>query len=505
MIPEPPAANFEIQTALILSERQTAGWDIRNALRNYSTLVASQIAVALFSFSSVWLVTSYLGTDGYGGIVAVMAGSQVVLIFVNWTCVSLARFGVEEFVETGMITSSFWARTAVFVPNTAIILLSGILWLPLVVRLLKLPPEAIWFVTAHFLMTATWLHVQYAIQAAKLPRLQGIMLAIERALIFFMLAALVVTRQLDSTTGIATYIAVPAVMAVAGLFAIRKLFTWEFAFDGPTIKKLLRFSVPLIPYSLIGLFTTNNLDAIFISQYLTKADLGVYTVAYQVNGIMLQFALLAGSLVLPLFVTLRTTGRTDRVNAYMETLLPLLTFAGGLGSVTAALVLKYLIPAVFGHEVDEAVVLFWILMSGAIFAIPTHIGFAPYVSAVSATFVSSLIAIVASVVNIIANYLLIPRYGLKGCAWATVLAYCASVLVVVVIGKVRFSLRHRWTLPACLPVLIASVYASVTDDLITAFILAFAAAFVIVVVWRKAVSDALAILTDYRRFVSGQS
>src|SRR5437868_8454981 len=132
------------------SERRTAHWDLENALRNYSTLVAAQITVALFSFASVWLVTRHLGTEGYGGLVAVIAASQIAQIFVNWTCISLARYGVEEFVETGHITNSFWARSALFLPNTLIMLLAGPLWLPFLASWLKLPSEAIWFVAAHF-------------------------------------------------------------------------------------------------------------------------------------------------------------------------------------------------------------------------------------------------------------------------------------------------------------------------------------------------------------------
>lgn len=503
MNPDPNAASSELDLTSPPSERRAAGWDLNNAFHNYSTMMAAQVAVALFSFASVWLVTHYLGADGYGGVVAVIAASQIVQIFVSWTGISLARYGVEEFVDTGLITNSFWARTAIFVPNTLLLLVSGGLWLPLLAYLLNLPAEAIWFVAAHFAVTAVWLHIQNAMQAAKLPRLQGIMLAAERALIFASLVGLIVAGRLDPISAVAAYIAAPTLMIIVGVLAIRRLFSWRIQISLDAIKKVLAFSVPLIPYSLIGYFSTNYLDAIFISQYLTKADLGVYSVAYQMNGILLQFPLLAGSLLLPLFITLRTTGKGDRVISYMENLLPLLTIIGGLFGVVAALIMKFLIPLVFDQEVEQAVIIFWILISSAVFAIPTIIGFAPFTNAVSATYIASLLALVAAVVNLAANYVLIPIYGLKGCAWATVLAYGASVLVVIVVVRAKFSVRHRWTIPALAPTLIASVYASATDDLITAFVLAFAATFVIVFVWRRAAADGIRMLRDYRAFVAG--
>ena len=220
-----PTANDPGADPILLSDRQSAGWDIKNAFRNYSTLIGAQVVVALFSFASVWLVTHYLGTDGYGGVVAVIAASQVAQILINWTGVALVRSGVEEFVQTAHITNSFWARTAIFLPNTLVLLLFGSLWLPLLSGWLKLPPEAIWFVAAHFVTSAVWLHIQYAMQAAKLPRLQGTLIAVERVLIFAGLCVLIAVGRLNALSAIAAYIAAPALMACVGLFLIRKLFS----------------------------------------------------------------------------------------------------------------------------------------------------------------------------------------------------------------------------------------------------------------------------------------
>lgn len=498
MNPDPAEGPIEA-----ISERQAAGWDLRNAARNYGTLVAAQAAVAAFSFASVWLVTRYLGTEGYGGVVAVIAASQVAQIFVNWTAISLSRYGVEEFVASGRITNSFWARTAIFLPNTFLLLLCGPIWLPLLAGWLKLPPEAIWLVAAHFVASAVWLHVQQAMQAAKLPRMQGVMLAIERLLIFAAIAATAAAGRLDGRTAIIAYIAAPAVMAVTGLIAVRGYFSWSLHVHFATVKKLFRFSLPLVPYSLIGYFSTNYLDAIFISQYLTRAELGVYSVAYQISGILLQFPLLAGTLLLPLFVTLRSTGKADRVTTYMEDLLPLLTLGGGVIALFAALGVTFLVPLVFGTQAADSVIVFWILISSSVLAIPTIIGFGPFTNAVSATYVASVLALVSSVINVVGNYLLIPRYGLKGCAWATVMSYGASVAVAIVICRARFSIRHRWTLVACLPVIAASCYASATDNIVIAFAIGVATVAAILLIGQRGLSRGVRMLKDYRAFVSG--
>ena len=105
----------EAQSTLVAgnSGRQSAAWDLLHGPKNYLALLIAQALTSLLSFASVWLTTRYLGPEGYGGVVAFIAAAQVVmLIGVNWTSISVARYGCEEFVQTGQIASTFWAKLA---------------------------------------------------------------------------------------------------------------------------------------------------------------------------------------------------------------------------------------------------------------------------------------------------------------------------------------------------------------------------------------------------------
>lgn len=481
-----------------VNERRGAGWDLRNAGRNYGTLVAAQAAVAAFSFASVWLVTRHLGTEGYGGVVAVIAASQVAQIFVNWTAISLARYGVEEFVRTGSIANSFWARTAIFLPNTLLVLLCGPLWLPFLAGWLKLPPEAGWLIAAHFVASASWLHVQQAMQAAKLPREQGLMLAAERVLIFVALCILMWAGHLNALSAVAAYIAAPALMTVAGIRRLAAYMSWSPSGGITSMGPVLRFSIPLIPYSLVGYFSTNYLDAIFITQYMSRADLGIYSVAYQINGIMMQLPLLAGSLLLPLFVTLQSTEKSQRIDAYLSRALPLITLVASLAAALAAVVMRVLIPAVFGEDAAGSVMVFAVLTAATAVAVPAIMGFGPLTNAISATIVSAVASLLAAATNVLGNYLLIPRYGLKGCAWATVAAYSVSMVTMLLFCRLRFGYRTGWTLPATLPAVVAAGLMSITGDVLTAFGVAVVASIVIIAAWRRSAAEGVALLRGYR-------
>lgn len=482
-------------------ERRSASWDLRNAFRNYSTLVTAQVAIGIFSFASVWIVTRYLGTEGYGKIVAVIAAAQVAQIFTSWTGVALARYGVEEFVADGQINKSFWARSLILLPNTLLVLGLSFLWLPLLSNWLKLSPEIGWVVLAYFVVMAFWIHIQQALQGAKLPHLQGILLAIERISTFLILVSLVATDKLTYISAILAYIISPFLLSIIGLFQLRTFISWRIELDFGWLKKILKFSIPLIPFSLVGYLSTNYLDAIFISQYLSKSDLGVYSVAYQINGIFLQFAVLAGSLLMPLFVTLKTNDDVSKMNRYTEDLIPILTLLTGFFVLPVILILSFVLPFFFDQSSSEILPVLLILTLSTILAIPGLIGYIPYFNSFSATYIGMISAIISSVVNVVANFVLIPRFGLKGSAWATVLAYGTSFFVILMIVNRQFSLNNKWTIQALVPTIVGIVYYSFLDNFYMAFILVITLDAMIIFIYRKSFSKGIDLIKNYRSFL----
>ncbi|MEP7039297.1 MAG: oligosaccharide flippase family protein [Acidobacteriota bacterium] len=490
------------------NERQNADWDLRYAFRNYSTLVVTQIVSAFFSFASVWLATRYLGTEGYGGIVVVIAASQVAQIFVNWTCVALARFGVEEFVEDGNINKSFWARSLIFLPNTLVFLAFSFLWLPIISNWLKLPPEAWWFVVGHFIASSIWLHVQHSIQGAKLPRLQGVLLAIERILIFSALLILALSGKIDYLSAIAAYIFAPFLMTFVGLFELRKLVSWRIEIDKALLKKMIKFSVPLIPFSLIGYFSTSYLDVFFISQYLSKTDVGIYSIAYQVSGIAMQIPVLAGSILLPMFVTMQSkTDHDNQINVYFTKILPSICFAWTFVCALIATFGGLALPLIFGEKVSDIHILLWIMMATAGISGPVLWGYGVMSNAKSLTYISTIYAIVIASLNVLFNYLLIPRFGLIGCAWASVIANFFGTLVVVIILNKSLQIKKIGAILAVSPILIGAYFATIYNNAFLALTFTIIAGFLYFLFNRKVIFEVFIIFRKrtFSQFNNGKA
>ena len=456
--------NSEIETIIdtgqmdpLISERQSAGWDMQNASRNYLWLVISYGASAAFALASVLLLTRSLGTENYGGIIAVIAASQVVQIFLNWSTVAMIRFGIEEFVKNGNIRNSFWSRMYILIPNIILAFALATLWFPPLSQWLKLPSYAFLLVAVNLFSGALWQHFQYGLQGIKLAWLQGTLAAIEKLLIFAAVLTLVATTRLDIFTAVLAYSFAPLITCFVAIIYLRRSISLPPAPDMTHIKKMLVYSLPLFPFSVIGYFSSNYLDSIFIINLLDLRKLAIYSIAVQINSVILQLPLLANSLLLPMFVTMHTReaelgGKTE---TYFTNVVPLLTLIWGGGCVVISLAGYYLIPLILGSDFLETGTALWILLAASNFHAVIYFGYAALANAHMLSSVSLYSALCSASINLSLNFVLIPRFGLRGCALATAAAFLVSLVTFVFFLKRKVSFKVSWTPAALVPIVAA--------------------------------------------------
>ncbi len=481
------------------TERRSANWDIRNAPRNYLSLVLTQGGSAFFAFACVWLISKKIGSEGYGGVVAIIAASQVAQILVSWTAVSVVRFGTEEFIETEKIARIFWLRLFILVPNILLALLASGFWFPPLAGWLKLPAESFWFVIFHFVATAIWIHVQYGLQGAKLPREQGFLLMFERLLTFAGILILLGIDKLSPLSALLCYSISPILMILVGTFYLRRFVFARFSVDLPYLKKILLYSLPLLPFSLVGYFSGSYVDAIFVSNFLSTKDLGIYSVATQINGIALQLPTLANSLLLPLFVTLQKEENNHKTQNYFQNVLPTLTLFWGIGCTILAFVGYFTVPVIFGAEFNGAILPLWILLTASAVSIPVMIGYSALTNSISATYIAMFAAIFSAVANVTANYLLIPRYGMAGCAWATLIAYSISVLTFALFLRQTAKLSLSWTFIAIVPSLLAVFIFTGNQNPLISLAVCVTGSFFVVYLFRNSVRNAISFLKVFNK------
>ncbi|MEQ1644412.1 MAG: polysaccharide biosynthesis C-terminal domain-containing protein [Pyrinomonadaceae bacterium] len=483
------------------SDRQSSGWDIRNAPGNYLWLILFQAGSALAAFGTVWLLTrpQHLGKEGYGGIFTVMVAAQVVLVFVNWTAISVVRFGVDEFIETAAVARTFWTRFLILSINLVAVVGLSAWWFDPLARWLKLSSASFWLVIGYFAVSAVWLHLQQGLQAAKMLRAQGFLLMAERTLTLAGIVALTIAGSLEFQSAVVCYIVAPAVVMIAGLFQLSTVIFRRFSFRKEDFKKILVYSLPLVPYGLVGYFSGSYLDAVFITSYLSTAELGVYSLAIQINGIAMQVPTLANTVLLPLLITQQAESGKERSFSYFRNVLPVIVLLWGVMSAAMGFVFYYAIPVIYGAEFSPAAVPIWILLSATVVWIPVAIGYAALANTVSATHIPLIAAIASSAVNVGANFVLIPRFGMIGCSVATLLAFSASVVTFAILLKRSAKMPISWTFLACSPSVISVLLLILLNAPVWALIGCLVVSASVAIVKKESIKWVIAFLSTFRK------
>jgi O-antigen/teichoic acid export membrane protein len=445
-------------------QRRSVTWDISAGPRNYLTLVASQMIGSITSLLTVWLLTRLLGASGYGQVAAIIAAAFLIgTAGLNWSALSLVRIGCEEFVQTGRITETFWGRTLILTLNWIVVLSTTPLWLPPVAAWLQLSGEAQVLLFVYLAANSWWGHIQYALQGAKLQTLVGRLQAAERVLILAG-AVILVTGSRTLTAVITIYAAGSLIASLIGFWQLRRFIGRPATPKAVLLRRILIFSLPLIPQSLVSYFSANYLDAWFILHYLSAADLGVYTIAYQLAGTAMQLPVLVSSLLLPMFTTLEVEGDDERLAGYMRNILPVLSLSWTLaGTLLAGLAVIFL-PLIFGAQFTGAAPLMWPLMAACVIAGPMSMGYGPILNAKSATTFLSLGVLAAGATNLLLNFMLIPRWGLLGCAWATVGAYFVSLTTAALLFRRLSRIRGVQVIESVLPLAAGAAFANKTGN-----------------------------------------
>lgn len=479
------------------SDRRDADWDVRQGPKNYLVLVGAQFASAFLAFAAVWVATQYLGPAGYGGVVAIIAASQWAgQLTLHWTGLSLVRYGCDEFIETGTITKTFWARLFILVSSLVVVAPTLSFWLPPLASWLHIPSQAYPLVLGHLVVTAFWIHLQHALQGAKLPGFQARLLTLERALILLVLLALGLGGKADLYSVTWAYVLSPLVVSAIALWKLRKLIRPVVWPDRVTLKRILLFSFPLLPSALISYFASGYLDAFFIVHFLSVVALGVYSIVSQLSGTILQLPLLAGTLLLPLFISTDPGMREERITRFISYVLPLLTLVWSLMCVVLAVIAGYLVPVVFGPKFSEAVPALWPLMATAALAGPVLMGYFPISNTKALTYITAANAATAAVLNVGLNLIFIPRFGLLGCAWASLIAAVGSLVVTALLVHKHFPASQNWAPLATVPAMVGAIIALWTSNRVVPLVIALLVAMIFVLGCRSALVEGLVALSN---------
>ena len=246
---------------------------------------------------------------------------------------------------------------------------------------------------------------------------------------------------------------------VAGLVAVIYLLRHvRFEIDKPLMRKMLRFSAPLILAS-IGAFYSAYGDRYFLRIYSGLAEVGIYALAY-------KFGFLLMTLVWESFTKIWDVRRyeilhgDDSGETYDDNFVVMIgaMILGALGiSVFVGELLRVMSSPQYWSAAIVAPV---ILLAYVIQALMNFNSFPIYARGDTKDIARG--HWVCVVVITIGYMGLIPRFGMHGAAWATVIGFLSNMIWVVWKGRSLLDMQLSWSLVGTLLAVASILYLSST-------------------------------------------
>ena len=205
---------------------------------------------------------------------------------------------------------------------------------------------------------------------------------------------------------------------------------------------LFRESWPLM-FTLLAVMLYMRIDQIMIGRMLGNYSVGIYSLAMQFVEVGYAIPQILVTTLFPSIVALQLRDK-ERFVRRMEEFLAILVTIALLFSVAIALVAEPLISLIFGQAYADAAPIVVVYVWASVFVfVGTASGRWYIVEGLHK--LALLRAVFGAIVNIALNLLLIPIYGLKGAAVATVISYVLHVMVFdAFFSRTRYMFRSKF-------------------------------------------------------------
>jgi len=227
-----------------------------------------------------------------------------------------------------------------------------------------------------------------------------------------------------------------SVLVVSLVFLVRQS---SFRFSPRLARALLRFGLPMVPVA-IGGWIMNVSDRWMLALLTDQHQVGLYGLGYRI-GMMVQFLLVMPfQLAWPAFY-FREAARSDARELYARVVTQyfavggLITLAVTLGGEIVVRIMAD--PAYWPGATIIPLVALAYFLNGCQYAV------APGVHLGGKTHLMPAVAGLGAVSNIILNLLWIPRYGMVGAAWATVLAFMVVCGLTALVSRKAYGFRFE--------------------------------------------------------------
>ena len=225
------------------------------------------------------------------------------------------------------------------------------------------------------------------------------------------------------------------------------------------IKKLkasLHFGLPLIPHALAGWILT-LMDRIFLNYYTTLAVVGIYSLGYQIGMVMSLIATSINMAWAPFFMSTAKEKGEEAKNIFSQLttyyMVAILFIGLAMSLFAKDIIFLMATPKYYdSHKIIPIIVGTYVL-NGMYYMVANQIFYTKKTKYIPiATFGSALL-------NILFNYLWIPKYGMMGAAWATLVSFAFMFLFTYIISHKVYPIKYEYSRICKIFIIAGIVYA----------------------------------------------
>ncbi len=245
-----------------------------------------------------------------------------------------------------------------------------------------------------------------------------------------------------------------AALFISVVFMVPLLFRIKLRFSGPKLKEMLKYGLPIIP-SQLGAFVVHLSDRFFLKAYSSIADTGLYSLGYRFGALPANF----------ISDPFNQTWQPRRFELYKQEgsekifgriftyFLYLIAFAGLGVSVLIKDVLMIVADPQFWSAYRIVPI---IVLASTIFTFHYHLNMGILVSKKTKYLAYINFSNGALIIGL--NFWLIPRYGIFGAAYATLIAFIYKIILTYYFSSRYYNIYFEFARIAKILICSAAIY-----------------------------------------------
>ena len=217
------------------------------------------------------------------------------------------------------------------------------------------------------------------------------------------------------------------------------IFKFKINFDVLLLKKMLRYSLPMMVGSL-AFVTNENLDKLLLGNLIGKEQMGIYAASYKLGVFMTLYIMAFRLGAEPFFFN-----HADKKNA-KETYAKILTWFTILGALFMLIVVVFIdlfaVILLGKPEYFEALQIVPIILLANLF-LGIYNNLSIWYKLTDKTKYGMYFSVLGAVITITFNIIMIPKIGFMASAWATLITYGFMMVISYIVGKKHYPVPYQ--------------------------------------------------------------